>query len=149
MGKGRLIIVSTQNMEFILVLIFNGWIVFHVKDCKPALAQPCICPFHFGDLIIGGSTLSKNLLSRNVYAFFIISIKYKPNSYATNNLQCLLGQFLSFLFPAKSSNKPPPHDDCFPLETCQLAFIFKLFTQCTLLLWCEHDSGGQDDHALF
>lgn len=132
-------------MEFILVLIFNGCTIFHVNGSKPALAQPCIYPFHFGDLIIGDSTqkLSRNLLSRDVYAFFIISMKHKPSSQATDNLQCFLGQFLIFLFPAKSLNKPPPHADCFPLDTCQLIFIFKLHTMNSpsVVRTCQRKTG--------
>lgn len=41
-GKGGLTIVSIQNTEFILVLLFiNVCIIFHVSNFKPALVSPC------------------------------------------------------------------------------------------------------------
>lgn len=60
-------------------------------------------------------------------------IQHKPNSYATNNCQKFWGRFLCFLFPSlatlKSSHKRLLHLGCFALDTCQLIFNFKFFTE--------------------
>ena len=42
-GKSRFTVVSTQNMQFILVLLFiNYFIIFHTNNYKPTFASPCI-----------------------------------------------------------------------------------------------------------
>ena len=41
-GKRRFTVVSTQNTECILILLFINCIIFHMKNSKPTLAPPCI-----------------------------------------------------------------------------------------------------------
>ena len=40
-GKSRFIVVSMQNEEFVLLLLFiNYCIIFHRNNCKPTFAHP-------------------------------------------------------------------------------------------------------------
>ena len=42
-GKTRFTVVSEQNTEYILVLLFiNYCVIFHISNCKPASAPPYI-----------------------------------------------------------------------------------------------------------
>ena len=41
-GKSRFTVLSTQNTEFILVLFINYRIIFHMNNCKPTFAPPCM-----------------------------------------------------------------------------------------------------------
>ena len=44
-GKTRFTVVSEQNTEYILVLLFiNYCVIFHVNNCKPISALPSIAP---------------------------------------------------------------------------------------------------------
>ena len=41
-GKSRFTVVSLQNTEFILALLFNYCIIVHTNNCKSTFAPLCI-----------------------------------------------------------------------------------------------------------
>ena len=41
-GKSKFTVVSMQNTEFILALLFINCIIFYANNCKHPLAPPCI-----------------------------------------------------------------------------------------------------------
>ena len=67
-GKSRFIVVSTQNTEFIPVVLFiYYWIIFYTNNCKPVLPHPVCVTFV---IIIILNYIKVSLLGMNLVMTF-------------------------------------------------------------------------------